>query len=113
MNSDNAGTMYVRVVVKNVEDNTREAVSNTVYALFPAVRFTGCGQKTNGTAFNYRGETSAINPNIGETFVLQNDVCAGLLGRLVEALRKMVPVVSCRMICTTKAGIRVKIEVTL
>lgn len=113
MNSDNAGTMYVRVVVKNVENNTQESVSNTVYALFPAVRFTGRGQKNNGTAFNYRGETSALNPNIGETFVLRNDVCAGSLCKLVEVLRKSVPVVSCRMICTTKAGIRVKIEVTM
>lgn len=113
MSNDKSDVVYLKVVVKNVENNTLKIVSSTVYAVFPAMRFTGSGQKPGGTTFNYQGEKFALNPNIGESFVLQNEVCVGLFSKLVEVLRESVPVVSCRLIYPTEAGIRVKIEATL
>lgn len=112
MSGDKAGTVYVKVVVKNVESNTQNIVSDTVYALFPAMHFSSSGPKTNGTAFNYQGEASALNRNTGEAFVLRNGVFTGLLCQLVDALRNSVTVVTCRMLYITAEGTRVKIEVT-
>ena len=113
MSSDNAGTIYVKIVVKNVESNTQNIVSDTVYALCPAARLNSIRQKNDDTAFNYRVETTSLNANSGEAFIPGNETCAGLLCRLVEALRPAMTVVSCRMLYVTAEGIRVKIVVTL
>ena len=113
MNSDKSNATYLKIVVKNVENNTLKIVSRTVYTVFPAMRFTGSGQKPGGTTFNYQGEKFELNLNSEEAFALQNEVCVGSFSKLVEALRKSVPVVSCRLIYPTEAGIRVKIEATL
>lgn len=113
MNSDKSNAIYLKVVVKNVENDTLKIVSRTVYAVFPAMRFIGSGQKPGGATFNYRGEKFELNLNGEEAFALQNEVCVRLFSKLVEALRNTVPVVSCRLIYQTEAGIRVKIEATL
>ena len=113
MSSDNAGTIYVKVVVKNRDGNTQENVSNTVYALFPATRLNSIRQKNDDTEFNYRVETKSLTPNSGEAFILGPENCTDLLCRLVETLRPAMTVVSCRMLYITAEGIRVKIVVTL
>ena len=112
MSGDDAGTIYVKIVVKNGDGNTRENASNAVYALFPAARLNGVRRKNDDTAFNYRVDTTSLNRNGGEALVPRDEVCAGLLCKLVEALRPAMTVVSCRMLYITAEGIRVKIVVT-
>lgn len=112
MNSDKLDAMYLKIVVKNVKDDTPDIVLRTVHMVFPAMCLTSSGKKNDDTVFNYREETSSLNRHTGESFVLRNDIY-NALGTLIEALRNSVTVVSCRMIYTTKAGIRVKIEATL
>ena len=112
MSCDKLDAMYVKIVVKNVKDDTLDIVSRTVHMVFPAMHLTSTSQKDDDTVFNYREETSLLNRHTGESSVLRNEIYNALCV-LIESLRDSVSIVSCRMIYTTKAGIRVKIEASL